>query len=270
MEDPLSIASFGAAFAAGLLSVLSPCVMPLMPAYLSLISGISVDELRAGAEAGEAEGEHPGRPPGLRRRVLLGCAGFVAGFSTIFVVLGASATVVGRAIQTWRVDVFGFEVAAVQVAGLIIILMGLHLTGLLPIPALYREARLGEQLRPKSFLGTYLVGAAFAFGWSPCVGPILGGILTIAGGRETVYEGMMLLGVYSLGLGVPFFLAGWSIEYFFRALQRMRRHFRTVEIVSGALLIAVGLLVLTNRLTILNDYFLFMNEIVEAAEQRLL
>jgi cytochrome c-type biogenesis protein len=257
MNDPLSIASLGAAFGAGLLSVLSPCVMPLMPAYLSLISGISVDEMRGGGAA-------------LRRRVLLGCAGFVAGFSTIFVLLGASATVVGRALQSWRVEVAGLEISAVQVAGAIIVLMGLHVAGLLPIGFLYRDARFASRFQPRSFLGTYLVGAAFAFGWSPCVGPILGGILTIAGGQETVGQGMFLLAVYSLGLGVPFFLAGWSIEYFFRAFERVKRHFRYVEIVSGLLLVAVGLLVLTNRLAVLNGYFLFLNQVVEAAEQALL
>lgn len=261
MADPISIAALTTAFAAGLLSVLSPCVMPLMPAYLSLISGISVDEMRdPDAEADD----------GLRRRVMVACAGFVAGFSTVFILLGASATVIGRALSSWRVVLFGFEITAVQIAGLIIILMGLHLIGLLPIKFLYRDARLGRTITPKSFFGTYLVGAAFAFGWSPCVGPILGGILTIAGGRETVYQGMLLLAVYSLGLGVPFFLAGWSIEYFFRAFQRVKQYFRQVEIVSGLLLLAVGGLILTNRLTVLNEYFLFLNEIVEAAEQALL
>jgi cytochrome c-type biogenesis protein len=265
MTDPLSLASLATAFAAGLLSVLSPCVMPLMPAYLSLISGISVEELRAAPDASD---EAPRRA--LRRRVLLGCAGFVAGFSSVFVLLGASATVVGRVLQTWQVEVFGVPITAVQVAGLVIVAMGLHLTGLLPIPWLYRDARLGGSLRPRSFLGTYLVGAAFAFGWSPCVGPILGGILTLAGGRETVYEGMLLLAVYSAGLGLPFLLAGWSIEFFFTAFQRMRQHFRRVEIVSGALLVAVGVLVATNRLAVLNDYFLFLSDVVEKAEQALL
>jgi cytochrome c-type biogenesis protein len=173
-------------------------------------------------------------------------------------------------LQTWQVEVFGVPITAVQVAGLVIVAMGLHLTGLLPIPWLYRDARLGGSLRPRSFLGTYLVGAAFAFGWSPCVGPILGGILTLAGGRETVYEGMLLLAVYSAGLGLPFLLAGWSIEFFFTAFQRMRQHFRRVEIVSGALLVAVGVLVATNRLAVLNDYFLFLSDVVEKAEQALL
>ena len=265
MTDPLSVASFATAFAAGLLSVLSPCVMPLMPAYLSLISGISVDELQAGGDEGGAQ-----PPAGLRRRVLLGCAGFIAGFSSVFVLLGATATVVGRVLQTWQVEVFGLSITAVQIAGVVIIAMGLHLMGALPIPWLYRDARFGASLRPKSFLGTYLVGAAFAFGWSPCVGPILGGILTLAGGRETVYEGMLLLAVYSAGLGVPFLLAGWSIEFFFGAFRRMRRHFRAVEIVSGTLLVAVGALVASNRMAVLNDYFMFLSDVIEKAEQGLL
>ncbi len=259
MADGLTFASFGAAFAAGLISVLSPCVMPLMPGYLSLISGVSVDEL-----SNDAAGE------GLRRRVLLGCTGFVAGFSTIFVLLGASATAIGRALGTFRIELFGVDISAIQIAGLVIILMGLHLMGLLPIQALYRDTRFHSQASPKGWVGTYLVGAAFAFGWSPCVGPILGGILTVAGSRETVGQGMALLAVYSLGLGVPFFLAGWSIEFFFRALARMKHHFRRIEIASGALLVALGVLVVTRRLTILNDYFGFLNDVVEAAESWLL
>ncbi|MDJ0785936.1 MAG: cytochrome c biogenesis CcdA family protein [Myxococcota bacterium] len=258
MQEGLSIATFGAAFGAGLISVLSPCVMPLMPAYLSLISGISVDEMRDDVS------------PDLRRRILLGCTGFVAGFSTIFILLGASATVVGHVLQTWRVEIGGFEVSAVQIAGLVIIAMGLHLMGWLPIPALYRDTRFQGAAEPRGFLGTYLVGAAFAFGWSPCVGPILGGILTIAASRETVGAGMALLAVYSLGLGLPFFLAGWSIEFFFRALGRMRRHFRTLELVSGGLLVALGVLVVSNRLALLNDYFGFLNTVVEKAESWLL
>jgi cytochrome c-type biogenesis protein len=259
MDAGLSLASFGAAFGAGVVSVLSPCVMPLMPAYLSLISGLSVEELR--------EGE--GRPD-LRRRVLLGCAGFVAGFSTVFVLLGASATAVGRVLQTWRVEILGLEVSAVQLAGLVIVAMGLHLLGWLRIPFLYRDTRFHHAAAPRSFVGTYLVGAAFAFGWSPCVGPILGGILTIAGSRDTVYQGMGLLAVYSLGLGLPFFLAGWSIEAFLRAFARLKRHFRRIEMASGALLVALGVLVATGRLSALNEYFVFLNHVVERAESWLL
>ena len=259
MADGISIASFGAAFVAGLISFLSPCVMPLMPAYLSLISGITVDEMMEGKGEGS-----------IRRRVLRGCAGFVAGFSTVFVLLGASATAIGRVLQTWRVELLGVEIGAVQIAGAVIVLMGLHMTGLLPIQALYRDTRFQSRFQPKGFLGTYLVGAAFAFGWSPCVGPILGGILTIAGGRETVYQGMALLAVYSLGLAVPFFLAGWSVEFLFESTKRMRRHLRRIEIASGVLLVALGILVMTNRLTALNNYFLFLNDVVEAAERWLL
>ena len=269
MTDPLSLAGFATAFGAGVLSVLSPCVMPLMPAYLSLISGISVEELRE--EQGEAGGEGPpARPAGLRRRVLLGCAGFIAGFSFVFVLLGASATLIGRVLITWQIEPFGVPISAVQIAGAVIVLMGLHLMGVLPIPWLYRDTRFGSTLRPRSFLGTFLVGAAFAFGWSPCVGPILGAILTMAGGRDTVYEGMLLLAVYSAGLGLPFLLAGWSIEFFFKAFQRMRKHFRSVEIVSGTLLVLVGLMVATNRLAALNGYFDFLTQLVESAEQALL
>jgi len=266
MTDPLSLASLATAFAAGLLSVLSPCVMPLMPAYLSLISGLSVEEMRA--EGGELRDD--AERAAVRRRVLLGCAGFVGGFTTVFVLLGASATVVGRALQAWQVEVFGVSITAVQVAGLVIVAMGLHLAGLLPIPWLYRDARVGRSLQPRSALGAYLVGGAFAFGWSPCVGPILGGILTLAGGRETVYEGMLLLGVYSAGLGLPFVAAGWSIDVFFTAFRRMRRYFRQVELVAGALLVAVGTLVATNRLAVLNDYFTFLSEVVTRAEEALL
>lgn len=259
MADGLTLASFGAAFAAGVISVLSPCVMPLMPAYLSLISGLSVEELREGGDR-----------PGLRRRVLAGCAAFVAGFSAVFVLLGASATALGRALQTWRMELLGLEVSAAQVAGLVIVAMGLHLIGWLPIPALYRDTRRLGTGTPAGLAGTALVGAAFAFGWSPCVGPILGGILTIAGSRDTVYQGMALLSVYSLGLGVPFFLAGLSLERFLSAFQRVKHHFRRIEVASGALLVALGLLVLTNRLSALNAYFQFLNDVVEAAEGWLL
>jgi cytochrome c-type biogenesis protein len=259
VADGISIASFGAAFVAGVISFLSPCVMPLMPAYLSLVSGITVEEMM------EGESER-----GIRRRVLLGCTGFVGGFSTVFILLGASATAIGRVLQTWRVELLGIEIGAVQVAGVVIVLMGLHMTGLLPIQALYRDTRLHARFQPKGYLGTFLVGAAFAFGWSPCVGPILGGILTIAGGRETVYQGMLLLAVYSLGLALPFFLAGWSVEFLFESAKRLKRHLRQIEIISGALLIVLGILVATNRLTALNRYFFFLNDLVEAAERWLL
>ena len=259
MTDAVSIASLGAAFAAGLLSVLSPCVLPLLPAYLSLISGLSIEEMQ------ELAGQE-----GARRRVMQGCVGFCLGFSTVFIVLGASASMLGSWIRAWRLDVFGYEIGVAQVAGLVIILMGLHIAGWLPIRVLYRERRWHVDLHGSNLLGTYLVGAAFAFGWSPCVGPILGGILTIAGSRETIGQGVGLLAVYSAGLAVPFLLAGYSIGIFFRTFQRLKHHFHTLELASGTLLVAVGLLVLTDRLTSLNGYFGFMTRIVAAAEKHLL
>jgi cytochrome c-type biogenesis protein len=255
MTDALTIASFGAAFAAGLLSVFSPCVMPLMPAYLSLVSGLSVEEMQDGVAR-----------EGIRRRVMAGCIGFVLGFSTVFIVLGASATLLGSWLRSFRIDLFGATIGIAQLAGVVIILMGLHIAGLLPIQWLYRERRVQVALRRTSFLGTYLVGAAFAFGWSPCVGPILGGILTIAGSRETLLQGISLLAVYSAGLGVPFLMAGWSIEYFFSAFGRVKRHFRALELTSGALLVGVGALVLTDQMARMNSYFTFMSRFVAAAE----
>jgi len=257
MEEGLTLAAMGAAFAAGVISVLSPCVMPLMPAYLSLISGVSVEELSdSGDEADRGA---------LRRRVLSGCASFVLGFSTIFVLGGASATLVGRVMKTFRFELFGTTVSLAQLAGVVIVLFGLHMLGWLPIQALYRDTRFHDA-SPRGWFGTYLVGAAFAFGWSPCVGPILGGVLTMAGAHDTVGQGMFLLAIYSLGLGVPFFLAGWSIEWFFRSLDRVKQHFRAIEVVSGVALLGVGFLVMTNQLTALNDAFSFLNGAVQTME----
>ncbi|HVP30749.1 MAG TPA: cytochrome c biogenesis protein CcdA [Myxococcota bacterium] len=256
MTDVSSIASLGAAFAAGLLSVLSPCVLPLMPAYLSLISGLSVEEIQDGNSIDS-----------VRRRVIAGCIGFVLGFSTIFVALGASATVLGQVLRRFQVEVLGHSFGIAQLAGVVIVVMGLHIAGLTPIRALYRERRVHLKPRRMSFVGTYLVGAAFAFGWTPCVGPILGGILTIAGSRDTVAQGIGLLSVYSAGLAVPFLLAGWSIEFFFGAFSRLKHHFRVLELVSGGLLVGVGLLVMTDQLSRLNNYFGFMTNVVSAAER---
>jgi len=261
MGELSSVASVGAVFAAGLLSVFSPCVMPLMPAYLSLISGLSVEEMQEAAE----QDSH------LRRRVLTACLGFVAGFSTVFIVLGASATAIGRLARVWHTEVFGIEFGIAQMAGVLIIVMGLHMMGVWRLHWLYRDRHFDVGRRRRmGALGTYLVGAAFAFGWSPCVGPILAGVLGIAGSQETVGRGMALLAVYSAGLGVPFLLAGWSIEFFFRAFRSIKAYFRVVEVASGVLLVAVGLLVTTDQLSALNSYFTFLTRFILAAEQALL
>ncbi len=254
-----SIGTLVTAFAAGLLSVLSPCVLPLMPAYLSLVSGLSVEQLR------ETE------PEASRRGRTMGAAvAFVLGFSAVFVVLGASATLLGRWLRTWHISIGDTQLGIAQLAGVIIIVMGLHVAGVLRIPFLYREQRFEVEKRPTSVWGAGLVGAAFAFGWTPCVGPILGGILTLAGGRETVLEGVGLLSIYSLGLGLPFLVAAWSLERFLATFGRLRSHFRKIELASGALLVGVGLLVLTNQLTRLNSYFGFLEDLVVRLEETLL
>jgi len=246
------------AFAAGLLSVLSPCVLPLMPAYLSLISGISVEEMR--------EGSHQ---PLLRRRIMLSCVGFVVGFSAVFVLLGVGAFAAGQVVRAWQVEVAGVRIGAAQVAGVIVIAFGLHMTGLTPIRALYRDTRFQFRMNHYSFASTFLVGAGFALGWSPCIGPILATILTLAGSEETALQGVALLLVYSAGLAVPFLIAGWSIEYFFKAFQRIKLHFRKLEIGSGLVLVGVGLLLVTDRLTVLNSQFSFMTRWLSAAERAL-
>jgi len=259
------------AFAAGLVSVLSPCVMPLMPAYLSLISGASLPQLQQAqaGQVGQAGGTPaPAQKAGVRRRVLLGCAGFVAGFSTVFVLLGATAPFFGN-LLAFRGELFGFQVGLAQLAGLFIVLMGLHLAGALPIPVLYRDARFhsGEAKGPG---GIFLMGCAFAFGWSPCIGPVLAAIYTLAGSRDTAGEGMALLAVYSLGLGVPFMLAGLSVSWLLRAIAGIRRWWGALEVSAGCLLVMVGVLVATGRLTSLNTWFAFLNDLVLRAEAWLL
>ncbi len=247
------------AFAAGLLSVLSPCVLPLMPAYLSLISGITVEEMQEGHSDAL-----------LRRRVMLAAGGFVLGFSMVFVLLGVGAVSLGRVVRTWEVDLWGLQFGFGEIMGVIVILLGLHMAGLTPIRALYRDTRLHVNVTRHSVATSFVVGSAFALGWSPCIGPILATILGLAAARESALQGAALLMIYSAGLAVPFLLAGWSIEYFFEAFQRIKRHFRKLEIVSGLVLVGVGCLLVTDQLTRLNSRFSFMNEWISAAEKALL
>jgi cytochrome c-type biogenesis protein len=252
------VANVPLAFGAGLLSVFSPCVMPLMPAYLSLISGISVEEMEEGC--GDAV---------LRAQVMRGCLGFVSGFSIVFVVMGIGAVAIGHTIRTWRVEVLGVGFGIAQIAGVAIVLFGLHMTGWVRIPLLNRDSRMHFKINERSFLSTLLVGAGFALGWSPCIGPILSSVLTLAGSRETVVQGTALLAVYSAGLAIPFLLAGWSIELFFEAFSRLKRHFRKLEIASGLVLVSVGMLLVTDQLTRLNSQFGFLTDLLSRAEQAL-
>ena len=246
------------AFAAGLLSVLSPCVLPLMPAYLSLISGITVEQMR--------EGTHDAV---LRRRVMLSCLGFVAGFSLVFIVLGVSAVSIGQVVRTWDVNVFGVGIGFGEIMGVVVILLGLHMAGITPMRALYRDTRFQPKVTRHGFASSFLVGSAFALGWSPCIGPILASILGLAAVRESALQGAALLTIYSAGLAVPFLIAGWSIEYFFRAFQKIKHHFRKLEVVSGIVLVGVGVLLVTDRLSWLNTRFQFMAEWISTAERAL-
>ena len=228
-----------AAFVAGLLSFVSPCVLPLIPGYLSFVSGVSLDEMRGGDDArGTAR---------ARGKVLLSSLGFICGFTIVFVSLGASASAVGEFLMS-RLSILG------KVAGAVIILFGLHMMGVLKIGWLYNEKRVQTQKKPAGPLGAIVVGIAFAFGWTPCIGPILAAILAIAASKETVWQGIELLLAYSLGLGIPFLITSLAINQFFAVFARIRKHYHAIEVTSGVLLIAVGVLMMTNRLTVIARY----------------
>ena len=239
-----------AAFGAGVLSFISPCVLPLIPGYLSYVSGLSLDDLRGGAgAAGAREGTAVAvvAPPAARRRVVVASLAFILGFSLVFVSLGASASAIGQLLMS-RLTILS------KIAGAIIIIFGLHTMGVLRIEWLYQEKRVQTTQRPAGFLGATLVGIAFAFGWTPCIGPILAGILAVAAIQDTIGDGVRLLSAYSLGLGVPFFATALAINRFFAAFARIRRHYHKIELVSGALLVAIGVLIFTNRFTIIAQW----------------
>jgi cytochrome c-type biogenesis protein len=233
--------SIFAAFFAGTVSFLSPCVLPLVPGYLSIISGASLDQLKVNEKDSK-----------LFRTVLLNSMMFIAGFSITFILLGATATWIGQFLLS-RMRLLG------QLAGLILIVFGIHLTGLFKINFLYKDKRFHNVEKPRGLIGALVIGIAFAFGWTPCIGPILAGILAIASTRETVTQGMFLLAVYSAGLGIPFLLTSLALNRFLSFYGRFKRHFHAVEVVSGALVIAVGVLILTGSLTRLAGYLDFLN-----------
>lgn len=220
---------YATALGAGALSFLSPCVLPLVPPYLCYMAGVSVEDFRGEGRQGIA---------GTRAALLGASLAFVLGFSTVFVALGAGATTIGQFLRAWQ-EPLAFA------AGLVIIVMGLNFLGILRIPLLSREARFQSNARPATAVGAYFMGLAFAFGWTPCIGPVLGPILTLAGGRGTVADGALLLAVYSLGLGIPFLVAALFSGAFMRFLSRFRVHLGRVEKVIGGLLVVAGVLFLT-------------------------
>lgn len=219
------------AFGAGVLSFLSPCVLPLVPSYLSFVSGVSVDDL---AEGGAA----------ARGTAFVHSLFFVLGFSLVFLVLGASATMIGRVFAE-------NQLLIARVGGVVIVGFGLYLLGVRPGRLWQRERRMHLKDRPLGWLGSTLVGVTFGAGWSPCIGPILGGVLTLAATRQTMGDGLLLLGFYSLGLAVPFLVSTLALSWFFSAFGRFRRYLPWVERVAGAMLVLVGILLITGRFTAL-------------------
>ena len=223
--------TFLVAMAAGLISFLSPCVLPLVPPYLCYLAGVSLDQL-----TGDAPTEVK------RRTVFLSSLTFVLGFSTVFVALGAGASAIGQFVRSYM------DILSV-VGGAIIIVMGLHFLGVFKIDLLHRQARVEIRNHRVGPLGSYLMGLAFGFGWTPCIGPVLSVILGVAGTRETVASGAILLAVYSLGLGIPFIAAGLFAGPFMRWMKRFRGHIGKVEKAMGALLVVTGVLFVTGQIT---------------------
>jgi cytochrome c-type biogenesis protein len=222
------------AFIAGLASFLSPCVLPLVPGYISVLSG----------SAGISE-EAPGRriSAALLRNSLL----FILGFSIVFIGLGAAATSFGRTLRT-------HQALLAQVGGIIVIILGLHLTGIIKITALYSDKRIHSTTANTSGIGSFVTGFAFAFGWTPCIGPVLAAILILATREDKVGQGVWLLTTYSLGLAVPFLLTAVALDRFAAFYKGFRKHLHQVEVVSGALLVLIGVLLLTHQFTRLSGY----------------
>src|SRR6266850_5431650 len=233
MEE--SIIRIGIAFIGGLASFLSPCVLPLVPGYISLMSGVSIDHLKSGE----------GSRVNARRAIIINSLAFNAGLSVIFLSLGATAGLIGAAITN--------NVWVRVIGGLVIIAFGLQLIGILKIGALYKDTRFFSSEKPRGILGSMMLGMAFAAGWTPCIGPILGGIIGLAATSGGWKNGLLLSAFYSAGLAVPFLITGLGINQFLSFYSKFRRHLHKVEVVSGVLLIAIGTLIATGYSTKLNS-----------------
>ncbi len=235
MTDTATV-SLGLAFAAGLVSFASPCVLPLVPSYVTFVTGMTLDEL--GAQGRDA----------ARHRAALHAGLFIFGFTLLFVTLGAGATAIGT---TLRRSLPLLQ----QIGGVVIALFGLYMLGFVKLPALMRERRVQLSSKPAGLAGSVLVGVAFGAGWTPCVGPVLASILLYAGTTTTMVRGMLLLGAYALGLGVPFFVAAVAFNWYLAGAQRLRRWLRPIELTAGALMVVLGVLLFTGRFTMLSHFF---------------
>lgn len=229
--------SIMAAAGAGLLSFLSPCVLPLVPSYLAFVAGVSFGDLRD-------------RPtPAARRALVLNALGFIGGFSVVFIAMGAAVTLIGG----WLIS---YRSLVQKVGGMLIILFGLYLIGILRLPFLTRQLHLPLSSKPAGILGSVAAGLTFGAAWTPCVGPVLGAILTLAGTTQSVGDGLVLLAAYAAGLAVPFLLSALAIDQFLAFFGRFRPFLPVVDRVAGLLLVGVGLLLVLNYMTILNAYFI--------------
>ncbi len=228
----------GAALLAGLLSFVSPCVLPIVPPYLAYLAGVSFSQLGSDDV-----------PPGTSRRIFLTAILFVLGFSTVFVALGATASLIGQSIARY------FDTLSV-IAGVLIIAMGLHFLGVFRIAMLYREVRLDVAKKPAGLIGAYVMGLAFAFGWTPCVGPVLAAILFVAGAEETAMRGAVLLAVYSLGIGIPFLIAALFASRFIGWANRFKKHMVMVEKAMGGLLVVTGVLFITGSMSLIAQWLI--------------
>jgi len=234
----MNVTYFGALIA-GLLSFLSPCVLPLVPPYLCFLGGTTFDQLTSEDET----------PSHVYTTVVMSSVAFVLGFTTVFVILGATATAAGQLLAA------NLPLLA-KIAGVVIIIAGLHFLGVIHLPILHREARYHADSRPAGLVGAYVIGLAFSFGWTPCIGPVLGAILAVAAGEDSVRQGVSLLFVYSLGLGIPFVVAAIAIRPFLSTMQRFKRHLATVEKVLGGFLVLTGILFLTDAMTLISSWML--------------
>lgn len=228
--------SLGLAFLAGLVSFLSPCVLPIVPSYVTFVTGMTIDELTTGGI------------PAARRRAALHATLFVLGFTLVFLTLGATATALGG---TMKRSLPLLQ----QVGGVVVALLGLSMLGVLRLPALMRDTRVHVARKPAGMIGSVLVGVAFGAGWTPCVGPVLASILLYAGMRESMTHGMLLLGAYAMGLGIPFWLAAVGLNWYLAGARHLKRWMRPIELASGALLLVFGILLFTGRFALASSYF---------------
>jgi len=219
------------AFGAGLVSFLSPCVLPLIPSYVAFVTGFSLKELQSGDKSGE-----------MIKRMVLNSLFFIAGFSAVFIALGASASFIGRVLSEYK-DLIS------RIGGLIIIFLGVFLTGVIKVGFLSHEKKFRVVRKPFGILGAFVVGLAFAAGWTPCVGPILGSVLVIAGSSSQMMRGVVLLSMYSLGLGIPFFIATVAIGWFLSVNKKLMRFVHPLTVFAGIVLVIIGLLMASGKFT---------------------